>query len=376
MSLKPGDPSDGPWRVMIALNAAVMAALFFYKISFSYPDLPYTQLLADYHFGLMKRSLIGALVGLAFPILPSWSPYVIGTVMWLVTSGLFLLLFRKTFGFARQHLPLFAVMLASPLFLKNFVQTLGYYDIYGCAVAMLLLLVPARSALYVVGAALGAMILIMIHHLHLLLYIPTIGAIVLLRYYLLRPLRTADVLLAVALVLLVGACFVVMQFDASPAVPQEQLTQYLRSRMTDPAHGEILPYIFYRSLVDEIRGTWLSMPRSLQRLPVYAVLIALHAPLIRYFCDLVRNLAVPMHRRVVITAIVSVSLGYLVIFATVFDYSRWVASWATCMILLLHATKQLPAQAEAAPIQAGDRRARVLGWILTAIPRLGTVTPF
>ena len=34
-----------------------------------------------------------------------------------------------------------------------------------------------------------------------------------------------------------------------------------------------------------------------------------------------------------------VSLGYLVMFAIVFDYSRWISNWAVCLFLILHAVK-------------------------------------
>ena len=43
-------------------------------------------------------------------------------------------LFRRTFGFDEKHLPLFVFMAGSPFFLKNFMHTLGHFDIYGCAV--------------------------------------------------------------------------------------------------------------------------------------------------------------------------------------------------------------------------------------------------
>ena len=46
-------------------------------------------------------------------------------------------------------MPLFVFMAGSPFFLKNFMYTLGHFDIYGCAFAIGLLLVPARSVAFV-----------------------------------------------------------------------------------------------------------------------------------------------------------------------------------------------------------------------------------
>ena len=77
-------------------------------------------------------------------------------------------------------------MAGSPFFFKNFMHTLGHFDIYGCLFAIILLLMPARSVAYVLLAALLSIILILIHHIHLLMYVPTIAAIVLFRYYLVR----------------------------------------------------------------------------------------------------------------------------------------------------------------------------------------------
>jgi len=71
-----------------------------------------------------------------------------------------------------------------------------------------------------------------------------------------------------------------------------------------------------------------------------------------------------------------VSCAYLVMFAMVFDYSRWISNWAVCMFLLLHAVKALPASKPVALISADDRKTNVFGWIVTLIPRVGIVRPF
>lgn len=361
---------------MLAVNAAITALLFAYKFAFNYPGLQYIQLLSDYHFGFTKRSLIGALVALGFPVLPSWSPYVLGTLVWLVTLGLFGLVFRRCYGFTAQTLPLLVFTLGSPFFLKNFVQTLGYYDIYGCAIALALLLVPARSNLYVLGGAIGAMALILIHHIHLLLYVPTIGAIVILRHHLMRRMTGADIGLAALLGLAIVALFVAMQFHGSPTVPIETFNRHLHERALDPTDANITADIFYRTFADEIRDTWALMPKNLLRAPIYLVLVMLHAPLIRYGIDVVRALSERRHRIAVGLAVLGISLGYVVIFATVFDYARWMSDWATCLMLVMFAAKQLPASREAALIAPEPQQSRALGWIVTVIPRVGLTKPF
>jgi hypothetical protein len=90
---------------------------------------------------------------------------------------------------------------------------------------------------------------------------------------------------------------------------------------------------------------------------------------------LIRSLRDDLHRRVVISALVMVSAGYLIIFATVFDYSRWISNWAVCMFLIMHAVKTLPASQAVPPI-ATDDKTTIFGWIVTLIPRVGIVRPF
>jgi hypothetical protein len=110
--------------------------------------------------------------------------------------------------------------------------------------------------------------------------------------------------------------------------------------------------------------------------PVFALLIWLHTPLWKYFVGLIRALAGDSHRRIVIAGIVTVSAAYLIMFAMVFDYSRWVSNWAVCMLLILPAIKTLPASHTVPPIPTDDRKTTIFGWIVTLIPRVGIVRPF
>lgn len=366
-----------PWKRMIAASAAVALALFVYKVTRDFPGEQYAQLLADFRFGFTKRALIGALAGLFFSKLPVWSPYALGGAMVIAAAALYVAAFRRAFGGGADGLPLFVFTAASPLFLKNFVQTLGYYDIYGCCLALILLLAPARSRLYVVGAALGCAVLILIHHLHMLLYVPTIVAIVAIRYYLPRPFLMRDAALGVTLLFGVGLVALAAQFAGRIAVPQAEFVAYLASRMTDPAVAARLPTgMFFQTLTDELTFTWYWMPKNLARAPVYAAVILLHWPLIGYARRLFAALAHDRDRRLVAAAVIAVTLGYGAIFALVFDYARWVAGWSSCMILMLCAVRTLPRRAEPAPITPGGKLVLAAGWTVALLPRLGTTMPF
>ncbi len=368
---------EKPWRLMLAVNVAVMIGVFLYKLPRA-PYVPYIHLLVDYHFGFTKRALIGAVVALLFAKIPVWLVFALAGGVWLATLVLFAELFRRTFGFDDRHLPLFVFMAGSLFFLKNFMHTLGHFDIYGCAFALGLLLVPARSAVFVLLAAVLSMILVLIHHIHLLMYVPTMMAIVVLRYYLVQGLSWQNAVVGIAAFIGVGVLFFAAQFWGTMAVPEAEFVRYLQSRMADPSRTELLSfsYVWYQPLQKEIQDTWQRMPSNLLGIPVFALLIWLHAPLWRYFAELIRSLSDPFHRRVVIAGIVAVSVAYLVMFAMVFDYSRWISNWAVCMFLILHAVKRLPGSQSVSPVPPEDRKTTILGWIVTLIPRVGIVRPF
>ena len=88
---------ENPWRLMLAVNVAVVIGVFLYKITLP-PYVPYIHLVVDYHFGFTKRALIGAVLGLFFPEVPVWLVFALGGAIWLITLWLFIKLFRRTFG--------------------------------------------------------------------------------------------------------------------------------------------------------------------------------------------------------------------------------------------------------------------------------------
>lgn len=372
---------DNPWHWMLAVNAAVMAGVFLYKITLP-PYVPYLHLLVDYHFGFSKRALIGAIVALFTDKVPVWLVFAIGGAAWLVTAALYVRLFRRTFGFDREHMPLFVLMACSPFFLKNFLFSLGHFDIYGCAAAIVLLLVPARSLAFIVGATLASMVLILIHHIHFLMYVPTITVIVVLRHYLVRGVTPRNALAGGVAMLAVGTLFLATQFWGTLTVPPAEFVARVQGRVADPTNENMLrhiyafAYIWYQPLSHEIRDTWARMPANLLGVPAYALLIWLHAPLWRYFKESIQALESDLHRRLIFVAIVLVSAAYLVMFAMIFDYARWVSNWIICLFLILHAIRTLPSSKDVPLVSPEDRKSVISGWLVTAIPRVGIIRPF
>lgn len=368
---------QNPWRLLLAINAAVLVGVFVHKIQLP-PYVPYIHLLVDYHFGFIKRALIGAVVALFTDKVPVWLVFALGGATWLVTSALYARLFQKTFGFTARTLPLFVFTAGSPFFLKNFMHTLGHFDIYGCALAIILLLMPAGSLLFVATAALFSIVLVLIHHIHLLMYVPTIITIVVIRHYLTHGCNRTNVAFGSVALAVVSALFFAAQFWGTMPIPEADFVTYLKGRMADPARTDLLQfaYIWYQPLAKEVADTWGRLPHNILGVPVFVLLIWLHAPLWRYLARLIGALASETHRRLVVAALVGISLAYVVMFAMVFDYSRWISNWAVCMFLILHAVKMLPAKQEAALIPAEDRNTNIFGLIVTLIPRVGIVRPF
>ena len=371
------NPWQNPWRLLLAINAAVIVGVFVHKIRLP-PYVPYIHLLVDYHFGFIKRALIGAIVGLFTAKVPVWLVFAIAGAAWLMTLGLYARLFQKTFGFTAKTLPMFVFIAGSPFFLKNFMHTLGHFDIYGCMFALILLLMPAGSLLFVATAALFSIVLVLIHHIHLLMYVPTIITIVVIRHYLTYGCNRSNIAFGGVALVAISVLFFAAQFLGTMPIPEADFLAYLKSRMADPSREDLLQfaYIWYQPLSKEISDTWAWLPHNSLGIPVFALLIWLHTPLWRFFASLIRALASDLHRRLVIAALIGVSLAYLVMFAMVFDYSRWISSWAVCMFLILHAVKMLPARQETPLIPAEDQKTNIFGLIITLIPRVGIVRPF
>src|SRR5437899_9600585 len=210
------------------------------------------------------------------------------------------------------------------------------------------------------------------------MYVPTIITIVVTRHYLAHGVTRTNVTFGLVALLCVSILFFAAQFLGTMPIPEADFVAYLKTRMADPARTDLLQfaYIWYQPLLKEISDTWGRLPHNILGVPVFALLIWLHTPLWRYFAKLIGALASVMHRRLVVAALISVSLAYLVMFAMVFDYSRWISNWAVCMFLILHAVKMLPAKHETPLVPTEDRNTNIFGLVITLIPRVGIVRPF
>jgi hypothetical protein len=368
-----------PFVFMLACSAVIVVGLLMVKILASFPGIQYVHLLVNYDFGVIKRALIGAMVSLVRPRVGLVDVYVVGLAAWLAALVAYLAVFRRTFGFSERTFPLLAIVLSSPCFFKNFMFSIGYFDVLGCLAVLIALLLPVNLTLPLIMGVI-ACILLFVHHLHLLLYIPTIGLVVLLRTLAEPRVNLPAVLLAgAAASVAIGGCFYFLAFHGSVPVPVDQFTAALRARAIDSPEkiGGYLVQIFYTDIAHEIEETMKGLPNNALRFPIYPILMFLHLPLISYFRRLTLALARRRDRRLVVAGLVGITIGYVIIGVFVFDYPRWVSNWAVCMILIMHAVRLLPSTlSDPVPIDPTLSKNRRFGWILALIPRVGISKPF
>jgi hypothetical protein len=136
--------------------------------------------------------------------------------------------------------------------------------------------------------------------------------------------------------------------------------------------------MWYSTLAQEVRSTWERLGGHALRFPIYALLIALHLPVVRYLKALIAKLLTPLLRRSSIIALAAITFGYIPICMVAHDYARWVSSWAVCTFLAMHAIRLLPSAgtATAPPLAPESKTNLVLGWIVAVIPRVGVTIPF
>jgi hypothetical protein len=357
------------------LDVCICAYMLVDAIVRRYPGIEYDHLLVTYRFGLIKRALIGEILSHLFDKVPMAAVFVIGAGTWLLALAAFLFMVRRCLGFGREMLPLLAFTAGSPFVFKNFMLTVGYWDIYGFLLAVVAILLRA-SALYPLLIGAGALVLLLIHHLHALLYLPTIVVIAVLRHRH-EPLRLTTTAIAGAMALATAALFFYLAFFGSPTVPRATLLAAMRERASDIVDADVLP-IWYDTIAQELAKTRAMLPANLPGLAFYIIVVLLHAPLIRVGACLIRELADAMDRRFVIAGLICVTLAYLPIFVVAYDYARWVANWAACMMLIGFAASLLPTSRPPDTPLLPVKTQRVLGyaWLVTLVTRIGVTRPF
>ena len=368
--------SARPFALMLGCSVAICLVLFYQRLDKIFPLL-YAHYLVSYEFGLIKRGLVGEIASLFLAKVNYHHVLFVGLALWLITLATYLEVFRRTFTFSRRTFPLLAMILGSPFFFKNFMFSIGYFDILGCLAALIAILLPVNLALPIVMGAIGC-VLLLVHHIHLLLYLPTIAFIVITRALAAGPLTTRFLRVSSAAAIAAAGLFVYLVLYGSVTIPMDAFIDAMRVRADAPER--IVPAVarvWFTDIRYEIAQTTEMLPSNALRFPVYLAVVVIHLPLISYFRQLIHALKIRRDRILVRAGLIAISLGYIPIFVVVFDYSRWVSNWATCMILVMHTARLLPSFGMApVPLDPRSPRNRLFGWMITLVPRVGIIKPF
>jgi hypothetical protein len=368
--------SARPFALMLVCSLAMCLVIFYQRYDKFFPLL-YAHYLASYEFGLIKRGLVGEIASLFLAKVNYHHVLFVGLTFWLITLAAYLEVFRRAFTLSLRTFPLLAMILGSPFFFKNFMFSIGYFDILGCLAALIAILLPVNLALPIVMGAI-ACVLLLVHHIHFLLYLPTIAVIVITRALaagrLTRRFSGVSSLAAIA----ATSLFVYLALYGSVTTPMDAFIDAMRARADAPEY--IVPAVarvWFTDIHYEIAQTMAMLPSNALRFPVYLAVALIHLPLISYFREIIRSLKIRRDRIMVRAGLIAISMSYVPIFVVVFDYSRWVSNWATCMILVMHTARLLPTFGLApTPIDPRLPRNRLFGWMIALVPRVGIIKPF
>jgi hypothetical protein len=368
--------SARPFALMLVCSVAICLVIFYQRYDKFFPLL-YAHYLVSYEFGLIKRGFVGEIASLFITKVNYHHVLFVGLTLWLITLATYLEVFRRTFTLSMRTFPLLAVILGSPFFFKNFMFSIGYFDILGCLAALIAILLPVNLALPIVMGAIGC-VLLLVHHLFLLLYLPTIAFIVIARALAAGRLTLRFSAASSVAAIAAAGLFLYLAFYGSVTVPMDVFIDALRTRADAPEY--IVPAVarvWFTDIRYEIAQTMEMLPSNALRFPVYLAVVLAHLPLISYFRQLIRSLKIRRDRVLVRAGLIAISMSYVPIFVVVFDYSRWVSNWATCMILVMHTARLLPSFGMAPiPLDPRSPRNRLFGWIIALVPRVGIIKPF
>lgn len=367
------------YRIVAGLAVASFVLITTIKLAEPLAETEYVHRLVSYDLGLIRRGLVGeaysSLTNAVHPVMVKAE----GLVAVLVAGALFAAVFLRAFPVASlERLAAACFIFGSPLLFKNFVGNIAKLDVYGAIVASIAAFIPLSSLGLLVISALSAILLLM-HHIHATLYLPTIGAIVLVRAVAGgKSPGWRFILVATLCVALLVAEFLFLMFKAVPAVPREEFLAGLRFRSLQPL-TDYASHMWYSTLADEINDTKSFLPAHLVRLPIYAALIMLHWPIYRLLAA--RGRLAMQHGRHLpkawLVSAVAVVCCYAITFVVTYDYARYLGNIAFCLTLLwlavmIAAPDEQPGLVDQ---QISGRAAICCAAVLAAIPWTGTIFP-
>jgi hypothetical protein len=355
--------------------ALILSFELFYSIVFRSIDYLYFEFLANYDLGFLKRALVPHLVSLVWPKVSHAEMRFVFALVILSAVATYLAAFFRQFGKARASLPILSFVLGSPFFFKNYIYDFGRLDIFGCVGATLALLIPVNW-LYLPALCVVSSVLILVHEVQAVTYVPLIAAIGILRSHCERKLSWTVTALAAPFGLLVLFTFFwVMQFG-NARVPESVLLDHFRARALDASMEHA--WIWYAGIAQQAIGAWDErfLWGQFVSLPKYFYLAFIHWPLGFYLVKLVANVEDPRTHFGVIMGLSIISLFYVVMLTISWDRARLFANWGTSLLLATHAIALLGHGTKNDTNVFQSRAAVMTAWLLALTPRVGVIVPF
>lgn len=157
------------------LEIIIIYGLFYWmslKIPFKGIEYSYFYYLIDYHFGFVKRGLIGEIFSISGVKIDVYKVLAFNKLLFLL-FGILIICIIKKINFKNKifEIIIFFFILFNPALLKNYWLDLGRFDIYGAIVTCLMIISNKKTMnfLFVFSP-----LLLMVHEAQLVLFIPSI----------------------------------------------------------------------------------------------------------------------------------------------------------------------------------------------------------
>jgi hypothetical protein len=324
------------YRTIAGINLVSIVVLLIYRIGCSASYSEYVHRAVNYDHGFVRRGLVGEIYSWFVTVVREPVFHLEALLTCAAALGLGGLLFQRAMRLKQPERLAFACLVfGSPLLFKNFLGNLGKFDVLGACVAMLACVLPVRiSTLLLVGVLSAGLLLI--HHINATLFVPTIYGVLLLRAIASSPAVAKRVSLVAAVSLAaLAVLFIALMLFANPSLRPAEFQSFLQSRSMVELPGGIhrIWYSTLREDMDKTRGMFL---HNVLRLPIYLAIVLVHWPLIRLGLKRLKQqrLESPVAAKVFPVVLSVVLAGYVVTFAIAYDYARFVADAAFCLVLL------------------------------------------
>jgi|SRR5438105_5661303 len=312
-------------RSRVALSLLIFAAMILVDHCHTWV-WNYTAWLFDYHFGFMKRGLVGTVLQsiTGATVIPLLWVKCVSWALALAIVAFFLYVFNdlqrsiRNSEERRQFLSLFVFFMLSPVSLRNYFFDLGRFD----QISIILLLLQWFRPPLLMTVTLSA-IMVLVHENFFFIFMPVLLLIVFSE----RGLKPAFLVFATVTI----STFITFKFGR-PAVDIETLGQHLLSKANAPLGFNEL-HLFYVDVRGQLNDSWAQFQLHKKYFYGYLIYLILSIPVFW----VVARLELTVVGRLIRWGVL---MGYLAIVILTCDWCRHLTNaYLVCMFLLLYLMK-------------------------------------